>query len=470
MPKKSLVYIVTQGSILLVLCAFIVSFGVNYWHLLNLTNRSHSEQLQQHLTLLSHNLEAPLWTLDRATIKLVANTYMSGNDVVSLKIVSKDYKEPIYFSEKSANSITYGKTAIVHKNYPLGFIEIGLSKKAYKETLENQAIFSLLLVVLSVVFLLFFTSRLIKEHLAKPLMLLSTWTDSFASGNYDIPTPNTNLYELSPLVDKFSEMANEIKQRENELIAYKNNLQELVDERTLELKKAHSELLQKERLATLGQLTATVSHELRNPLGTIKTSLFSIEDRLEMNCAQNVNRSLELADRSINRCVKIIEELNYYARTKKLNYSVTLVDEWLRDLVDEMEMPDWIQVEFHLNCGITVFFDQDKTRQVIINLISNAIDALNDKPSKEAILTISTHLKGDKYEISISDTGSGISEETKEKIFEPLFSTKGFGIGLGMVIVKDIIEQHQGQILIRSQEGSGTTITLEMPVNRPDKQ
>ena len=251
---------------------------------------------------------------------------------------------------------------------------------------------------------------------------------------------------------------------EKELAEHREHLEQLVKNRTQELEGAQAELLQQERLATLGQLTATVSHELRNPLGTIQSALFSIEESLESKNFQGANRPLELAERSINRCVKIIEELTSYARVKKLSLSKTSVDLWLKNVIEEQQIPEAIIVEHAMKCNLQAQFDEDKLRQVIVNLISNAVHALESKPSDHKVLSISSKPLQAMYEIQINDNGIGMSDEVKEKIFDPLFSTKDFGIGLGMVIVSNLVKQHRGELYVESQEGEGTTITLRLPV------
>ena len=254
------------------------------------------------------------------------------------------------------------------------------------------------------------------------------------------------------------------KLAEIELAKYREQLELLVEERTTKLKEAQEELIQKERLATLGRLTATVSHELRNPLGTIQTALFSIEDSLQRKDYSQGIRSLELAERSIGRCVTIIEELNSYARVKELDIAEASIDDWLRAVFKEQSIPEEISCELDLSIGIRTSFDQEKLRQVAVNLITNAVHALQDKTSGKKLLRISTHLLDDNYEIRFSDNGIGMSDDIKEKVFEPLYSTKGFGVGLGMVVVKNIVEQHHGEINIESKEGQGTTVTLRLPI------
>lgn len=260
------------------------------------------------------------------------------------------------------------------------------------------------------------------------------------------------------------------KRAEEHLSKYKEQLELLVVDRTRELKEAQSELIQNERLATLGRLTATVSHEIRNPLGTIQTAIFSIGDFIERNEPHLVERALKLAERNILRCVNIIEDLTSYTRIKKLALTKTFIDDWLRMYLREQTIPKKIRCELDLQSGACASIDQEKLWQVMNNLINNAIHALLDQNSNGDLLHISTHLLDGEYEIRVSDNGIGMSDETKEKVFEPLYSTKGFGVGLGMVITKGIVEQHHGEISIESMEGKGSTVILRLPIKPPEEQ
>jgi signal transduction histidine kinase len=254
----------------------------------------------------------------------------------------------------------------------------------------------------------------------------------------------------------------ELTRAEKELVKYRDQLELLVEEKTKALEEAQAELLQRERLATLGKLTATVSHELRNPLGTIQTSLFSVVDSLERNEPRLVKRSIALAERSIERCVTIIEELNSYARVKELSLAETSLDDWLKEVFSELMIPLGIHCDLNLSSGGRAWFDQEKLRQVVVNLVDNAVHALQEGVAEKRNLAVSTRSLDGMYEIEIRDNGVGMTEETQERMFEPLFSTKGFGVGLGMVVVKNIIEQHRGEISVQSKQGEGTTITLSL--------
>jgi signal transduction histidine kinase len=324
------------------------------------------------------------------------------------------------------------------------------------------------------------------QRFLKPVIELTKSADAIAKGDLEQPITADGEDEVAVLARNFesmrtavrqtimsldmqrNELQKEVEERkraEEELVVYQDKLELLVEDRTHQLKEAHSALIQSERLATLGKLTATVSHELRNPLGTIQSALFSIEESIERNEPHQSARSLELAERSIHRCVRIIEDLNNYTRVKELDLSKAFVDDWLKTVLEEQSIPEEISFNLNLASGVEASFDQEKMRQVVVNLITNAIHALQDKKSERKSLRISTRHLAENYEILFEDSGIGMSDETKEKVFEPLYSTKGFGVGFGMVIVKNIVKQHYGEINIESEEGEGTTVSLRLPIN-----
>jgi PAS domain S-box-containing protein len=279
--------------------------------------------------------------------------------------------------------------------------------------------------------------------------------------------------------ERTGELRQEIAERkraEEELKRYRDRLEELVAERTQELEKAQAELMRQERLSVLGQLTATVAHEIRNPLGTVRTSVFSIGDAIKRDEMNRVERALQLAERNIVRCDTIITELLDYTRDQVLKKSPTRIDAWLDRLLDEARdqrtIPESITLVRELHADTEVLIDNERFRRVIVNVVDNAVDAMRERGPFEGKnrLVVSSQVTGDRLEIGIGDTGYGIPDEIMDRLFEPLFSTKSFGVGLGLSIVKSIMEQHGGGIEISSQAGKGTTVTLWLPIseNRGD--
>lgn len=205
----------------------------------------------------------------------------------------------------------------------------------------------------------------------------------------------------------------ERRQAEEELEEYHHRLEDMVNERTLELREAQYELVKKERLATLGQLTATVSHELRNPLAAMRLSIYILNKTCDSNNLHASN-SLDVVNRNIDRCDQIIDELLDFTRVTDLEQHSTDIDEWLELVIGEQNIPDEIQVEndFCLHHAKLVI-DTNQLRRAIINVVENACQAMMDgnpheKEKGSSRLHIKTQVNSGRIEIIISDTGIGI--------------------------------------------------------------
>jgi len=224
------------------------------------------------------------------------------------------------------------------------------------------------------------------------------------------------------------------------------------------------ELLRNERLATLGQVIATVSHEIRNPLGTIQTSIYSLRKRIG-DQGDAVSSSLDRADRSIIRCNRIIGELLEYTRTREPNCVETPLDPWLAEVLDDFNFPMGVAVTTTLESGVTLSIDRNRIHGCVVNLLSNACQSMLEQGDAQRPwrLRVESERAGERVEIRVVDAGPGMAPAVLEKIFEPMFSTRTFGVGLGLPIVRKSMEQHGGNVEIISEVGSGTTATLWLP-------
>lgn len=255
------------------------------------------------------------------------------------------------------------------------------------------------------------------------------------------------------------------KRAEEELARHRERLEELVEERSRELDAAQRELVRNERLAAIGQLTGTVSHELRNPLGTIRSSFAIVGNHLQTSHGP-VARALERIERNIDRCVTIIDELLAYTRVRDMHLEAVAIDEWLTGQVVDEDIPHSISVVLDCQCGKTVLIDRERFRRAILNLLQNAWQAFTQSEHEcaQATVAISTRAVNGRVELRIADNGPGIPEDIRERIFDPLFSTKSFGVGLGLPLVRQIVDQHGGEIAVQTALGEGTTITLTLPM------
>ncbi|HUZ72097.1 MAG TPA: MHYT domain-containing protein [Stellaceae bacterium] len=235
-------------------------------------------------------------------------------------------------------------------------------------------------------------------------------------------------------------------------------LHEKIDARTAELRQAQADLLCSERLSTIGQLTASIAHELRNPLSAIRNSLFTIREMAQAH-GTDFERPLGRAERSIMRCARIIDDLVDYTHSRELHCAGMIADDWLETALAEQKLPPNVELRRDFwSRSSRVYWDAVRMRQVLTSLVENAAHAVSEREGEHRI-AIGTRVSGELFELN----GTGIPPEILGRVFEPLFTTKSFGTGLGLPLVKQIVEQHGGRIDIESAVGRGTTVIVRMP-------
>lgn len=230
------------------------------------------------------------------------------------------------------------------------------------------------------------------------------------------------------------------------------------------LRDAQRELAQTERLAAIGQLTATVSHELRNPLGTLVSSVEVLKRCLERPSPQATGE-LERIQRNVWRCVRIIEDLLAFSRRSGPTLAPLAIDPWVSDQLAELGTFEGVRVRFDPAAGTTVLADGPRLRQAFVNVMQNAVQAIEARrPPEGGEIVVTTRAVGGELVLAVTDNGGGMTAEVRARVFEPLFSTKAFGVGLGMALVKRIVEQHGGRVEIESEPGApGTCVALHLP-------
>lgn len=250
------------------------------------------------------------------------------------------------------------------------------------------------------------------------------------------------------------------------------SLNKQLHENIAKLREAQDEALRKGKMAQLGNLTATVAHELRNPLSVVRTSAFLLGRRLK-DKGLGVEPQLQRINSGIVRCDNIITQLLDFSRSRAVKTEPVLFDEWLEKLVqtEAQKLPEALGIECQFGLGtMQVSIEPGRFERAIINLLNNASEALvgkGDDPKSQhcsdPLISVATQVTTRGIEISVSDNGPGISAENLVKIREPLFTTKNFGTGLGIPAVEQILEQHGGGLDITSEEGKGARFTLWLP-------
>ncbi|MBN1840744.1 MAG: GAF domain-containing protein [Deltaproteobacteria bacterium] len=249
----------------------------------------------------------------------------------------------------------------------------------------------------------------------------------------------------------------ELKKFATALEEARNNLEQRVEERTRELKEAHEALVRKERLAVLGQLASSVGHELRNPLGVIKNACYFLNMKIKTIEDEAVKENIKTMNCEIDTANQIITDLLDFVRIKAPVRQEVDINQLVKETLSRSLIPEDITVITDLAEHIApVFIDPVQVGQVFLNLTQNAVQAMGEGGS----LKISTRVRKGAKEVVFVDEGCGIPESNLGKIFEPLFTTKAKGIGLGLAVSKSLAEENRGTILVESEEGKGSRFTV----------
>ncbi len=257
----------------------------------------------------------------------------------------------------------------------------------------------------------------------------------------------------------------EQKQVERKLKEYSEGLEFTVAMRTQELIEANDRLVKAERFAAIGELAGMIGHDLRNPLTAIKNAVYYLDRKQGTSMDAKTKEMFKIIDRSVEHANKIIGNLLEYSKEISLEIEEATPKSLLDYILLMIQIPDHVKIMDRTQDEPTIWVDSNKLERVFINLIRNAIDAMPEKGT----LVISSRVEGENVEFTFTDTGTGMSEQTKSKIFMPLFTTKAQGMGFGLAICKRIVEAHGGRITVESSLSKGTTFVITLPIEQKPK-
>lgn len=231
---------------------------------------------------------------------------------------------------------------------------------------------------------------------------------------------------------------------------------------TKELENIQEKLIRSERLAAVGELTSGVGHELRNSLNVIKNCTYLLNIYITEKEDEESLNTLKVLDKQIDIASKIVTDLLDFTRIKSPSLNKADLSELVNESLLWITVPEEININIKINGNSQpVIIDAEQISRVFTNIISNAIQAMNGMGELE----IDSGVEDGLAWVQFRDTGCGVPEENLEKIFEPLFTTKPKGIGLGLAISKRLVEQNGGKIEVSSQKGQGTTFTVKLPLD-----
>ncbi len=378
---------------------------------------------------------------------------------------------PIHNEESCWSADCHAHTA---EQSILGVLDVQLTMEAVDEAFIAARRHAFTLAMATILIAMLLMAALVYRAVYRPTTRLRRGTEALARGELDARIDLDRSDELGELAKSFNHMADSLKKADAELKAWSQTLEERVRLKSEELERIHSQMMQVEKAASLGRMAATVAHELNNPLSGILTSAKLAHKRVNRLISDGPEKegildSLELIRSESNRCGTIVRDLLTYSRQS----SHELKREHLHQLVSRA----FKLVNHHIELGgietaselsLTddeIICDADQIVQALIALMINAVEAMPDG----GCLTVRTWETesgpSPRISLSVSDTGVGIPDDARERIFDPFFSTKDEtkGVGLGLAVVYGIVQRHEGSITFSSEVGKGTTFVIELP-------
>lgn len=257
-------------------------------------------------------------------------------------------------------------------------------------------------------------------------------------------------------------MIDDLNKMSSQLKSARDHLEEEVKKRTDKLMDISQKLHRSERLSFLGRLAGSVTHELRNPLAILKNSTYYLKKKIRDSENESIVKNIEIIDKEVARIDAIIENIMGFARTTSPNFKRADIRTVVEHAVSLLNVPESIKIEKEYNEVPEVEIDANQVTHALTNIANNAIIAMN----ANGVLIFRVLEKDDFVCIEIEDTGPGIPSSDKELIFEPLYSSRPKGTGLGLPIAKMMVEKQEGRIDFESSLGKGTIFKIFLPIKR----
>ena len=308
--------------------------------------------------------------------------------------------------------------------------------------------------------------------IGRPVKVLHAGTEHLTQGDLGYQIDVAANDELGELAASFNQMSTQLRSANEQIVAWTRTLEDRVDQKTAELKRAHEHMLHTEKMASLGKMAAVLAHEINNPLSGILTYAKLVGkwlEREDMDAArrEETRQCLHLIVTESRRCGDLVKNLLSFARSSPVNLQAVdvnpVVDRSLRLVQHQLDLAN---VATHIALSTHAPLakcDAAQIEQVVLALVLNAKDAMPHGGNLWVTTRRDDELK--QVVIQVQDDGTGISPEILPRIFEPFVTTKEseHGVGLGLAIVRRIIEQHEGTIEVKSQMGRGTSFIVSLP-------
>ena len=467
-------------SISLVVAATTIAVG---WLILTEEKRTLEFELQSKgrylADLMSHNVVEPLLYEERHEIFSLLNASMIGEDSLVVyaevydkygEVVATTYKDkkhqrmmPSPVGQDSIEIKEDKNSSIYHISLPIhvealgtiGFLRLGITKEFLYITLKSVRQ-KLYLLAAAIIFIGIMLGLWMARKILRPILILHNGVRSVGEGEVGVEVPVVGEGEIKELALSFNRMSKKLKELINETRAAQENL------------------VRTEKLYAVGEFSAGVAHEIKNPLTSIKMLIQTVKQKKQALSSKDI----EILEEEINRIDRIVKDFLAFARPKQAEKTSVNVNEVIRDVITltgpKMEQSFIKLIDKVASAPSMITGNYDALKQAFLNLVLNAIQAMDSGGGTLEIVTsyesgVMSQGLGNmphntpKVSVIIKDTGIGIPEKNLKKIFDPFFTTKEDGTGMGLALTYNIINDHSGRIDIDSTPFMGTTVKAEFP-------
>jgi len=353
----------------------------------------------------------------------------------------------------------------------LGVLDVVVSLEQLDLIIKSSTQRVILNSVLIVVVISFFSGLFITILVNKPIKKIREGIEEVGNGNLDYKIEINSKNELGQVARRFNEMSTKLKEAYIEIKNWSETLNDKVNKKTEELKNIYNQVNQIEKLASLGKLSATVAHELNNPLEGILTYSKLIAKKLQASQKDSEHAKiieyLELISHESARCGQIVKDLLIFSHSEPDEYSkenlIKIIDNSVTVINHHLKMHDITLVTDYPEDTVEIYCNAYKIQQALMSLLINSIEAMPNGGK----ITLGLAREKNNVIFRITDEGTGITDKDLPHIFEPFYSTKeaSTGTGLGLAVVYGIITNHKGKVEIEKTSPQGTTFKIVLPQN-----
>lgn len=405
-----------------------------------------------------------------------------GKRSIGTRLSAEVYNRVVLMKEKWADRafvvndwyISAYEPIVSIEGAPVGALYVGILEKPYTRLKMNMILLiSSVLMVSGLIGIV--VARRVALLLARPVKELESLARRVAAGERGVRIKKSSEDEIGDLADEFNRMSAALTEQEQEIRELNRNLEEKVRIRTEELEekshlllKVQQDLAKAERLAAVGELAAGVAHEINNPLAIIRGNSELVQMALPPD--SGCQEELHIIAAATGRIERIVANLLTFARSEKKRISRVPLAALLGDIITQIghQVPlEKITVQTDMDAGVEIEADADQLRQVFTNLLLNGIQAMPD--GGELLVSVGSDAAAGVCEVTVSDTGVGIAAEHLDKIFNPFFTTRSSGTGLGLSVSYGIVKDHGGEISVESTPGKGSRFRVTLPFMQSDQ-